>query len=384
MKKKLLLVQPSIQPPGGGNGVAAWMVEVLKTHYELHLLTLEPVDLKSVNRFFGTALVPGEFACLQPGRRVRAILRRLPVPGGLLKSLILAAEARGRAADYDLVITANNESDLGSPGVNYIHFPRYHFPRPRVDLNWYNSWSPLLSLYYWTAHVLTGFHRKRMMRNLFLANSAWTAARTRALYPSSRIRVLHPPVHGTMVDPSAAKRDMGFVCVGRISPEKRIDLVIRVLETVRREWSDIHLHIIGTGDDAAYEQRIRDMAAVRKDWVTLEDGLGRTALLELLATHHFGIHGMEEEHFGMGVAEMVRAGMVVFAPDGGGQSEIIGRCRRLLYDGESDAVEKIRAVLKDEGLRRSLASYLAVRAPRFGIERFERELLGVIKECIRG
>ena len=36
------------------------------------------------------------------------------------------------------------------------------------------------------------------------------------------------------------------------------------------------------------------------------------------------LHGMREEHFGMAPAEMARAGVIVWVPNGGGQMEIVG------------------------------------------------------------
>jgi hypothetical protein len=38
--KRVLLVQPSLQPPGGGKGVAAWIIEALKPDYESPTLNL--------------------------------------------------------------------------------------------------------------------------------------------------------------------------------------------------------------------------------------------------------------------------------------------------------------------------------------------------------
>jgi hypothetical protein len=43
--KRVLMVQPSLNPPGGGNGVAAWMIEGLKTENRLTLLAWEPPRL---------------------------------------------------------------------------------------------------------------------------------------------------------------------------------------------------------------------------------------------------------------------------------------------------------------------------------------------------
>lgn len=383
MDKKVLLVQPGIQPPGGGNGVAAWMIEALKDRCELHVLTLDPLDPGPVDRFFGTSLGSGGFVALRPGRALLTALHALPVSGGLVRSLALMATARAMASRYHLLVTANNESDLGRPGIQYVHFPRFRFPRPASDMKWYHACPEVLRGYYHAAMALTGYRGARMRRNLFLANSAWTAAKLRALYPDADIETLHPPVAGPFTPAPDETREEGFVCVGRISPEKRIDLVLRILERVRERRPGIHLHILGTADDEGYSRLIRELASARRAWVTLEEGLDRRALLARLGTHRFGIHGMEEEHFGMGVAEMVRSGMVVFVPDGGGQREIVGACDRLLYRSEDDAVAKILAVTGSRDLRRSLANYLQGRARLFDVEIFRRRLNELVELASR-
>ena len=58
---KILLIQPSISPPGGGNGVAAWMLQSLKDLHDVTVLTWEPVDLDRINDFYGTTLRQTDF-----------------------------------------------------------------------------------------------------------------------------------------------------------------------------------------------------------------------------------------------------------------------------------------------------------------------------------
>ena len=79
MKARLLLVQPSLQPPGGGNGVAAWMVEALQKAHEVSVLTWEPPDFAQVDRYFGTSLRRGGFEVLCAPPNLRDLRRILPV-----------------------------------------------------------------------------------------------------------------------------------------------------------------------------------------------------------------------------------------------------------------------------------------------------------------
>ena len=74
----------------------------------------------------------------------------------------------------------------------------------------------------------------------------------------------------------------------------------------------------------------------------------------------YGIHGREGEAFGIGVAEMVKAGCITFAPAEGGPAEILAH-QALLYENDADAVEKISAVLSHDVLREELIWHLRCR-----------------------
>jgi hypothetical protein len=65
----------------------------------------------------------------------------------------------------------------------------------------------------------------------------------------------------------------------------------------------------------------------------------------------------------MAVAEMVAAGMVAFAPNDGGQVDVLDGDDRLLFDAPAEAVELVAAAI-DADLRPTLPR------DRFGRERF--------------
>ncbi len=111
--------------------------------------------------------------------------------------------------------------------------------------------------------------------------------------------------------------------------------------------------------------------------------IGRDELTRLMTRQRYGIHGMVGEHFGIGVAEMVRAGCVVFAPDSGGPAEIVGD-ERLLYASEREAVEKIERVLTDPDLQAELGATAAARDDEFGTKRFAAEVRRVVLDFAAG
>ena len=94
----------------------------------------------------------------------------------------------------------------------------------------------------------------------------------------------------------------------------------------------------------------------------------------------YGIHGMREEHFGMAPAEMVRAGCIVWVPDGGGQVEIVGDAR-LTYGSIEEGVAKITRTLGDAEEQTRLRQHLAARAPLFSAERFMQQVRAAVAEA---
>ena len=136
---RILLVQPSITPPGGGNLVAAWMLEALRGAHRTTLLAWEAPNLAACNRFFGTSLRPGDFDLRLAPEAARRLGALTPIPLAFLKHGVLLRQARRLAQGYDLLVTADNEADFGRRGIQYIHYPKLDPERPAVDLRWYHE-----------------------------------------------------------------------------------------------------------------------------------------------------------------------------------------------------------------------------------------------------
>jgi glycosyltransferase involved in cell wall biosynthesis len=376
--KRILLVQPSLQPPGGGNGVAAWIIEALKEDSKVTVLSWRPVDLAPVNRYFGTSLARQDFRNLMPHLALRRLIDLAPVPLSLLKTSLLLRLCKKIKGNYDVIITANNEGDLGRPGIQYIHFPWAYRPRPPTDLRWYHGSTSFVDAYYRLCVRICDFSFERMKKNLTLVNSDWTGAKVKECHGIGSLTV-YPPVAGAFPAISWDRKENGFVCVGRISPEKELEKIIEILAAVRKAGHDIHLHIIGSPDHPRYYSQIRRLAEANASWIALDRHVARTRLAELVAGHRYGIHGMKEEHLGMAVAEMIRGGCIVFAPRGGGQIEVVGNEERLLYDTVDEAVEKIARTISRLEEQKSLRAYIESRKDLFSTEHFVeriREIVG--------
>jgi glycosyltransferase involved in cell wall biosynthesis len=375
--KRVLMVQPSMNPPGGGNGVAAWMMEALKSEHRISLLTWEAPRLEAINRFYGTSLRPSDFELMLLPRLLHAIARRTPTPMALIKDNYLQLRCRRLATRFDVVISANNEVDVGGRGIQYIHYPKY-FLRPEVDLRWYHRLPFVVDTYRWVGMRLTGFSIERMRRNLFLVNSDFIGAQVLALHGVETV-TLYPPIAGTFPAVPWERREDGFVCIGRISPEKRIELIVEILSTVRGSGHPLHLHIIGTSNNDAYSRLVKNCVDANRSWVSLHENLPRQELAHLVSIHRYGIHAMDGEHFGMAVAEMLSAGCIVFAPNSGGPAEILDGDERLLYSSPQQAAEKIGLTMVSCERQRQLHDYLASRSALFSAQRFVNQIRELVK-----
>lgn len=371
------MVQPSLAPPGGGHLVAAWMLEALRAEHRLTLLTWEPPDLASVNHHFGTSLAATDFTLLLPATRVRRLLARSPLPVALLKSALLLREARRHAPSHDLVITGDNEADFGRPGIQYVHYPKLDAERPAVDLRWYHGARPLVAAYRALARRIGGVSDAGVRANSTLVNSPFMAARVRALHGVEPV-VLHPPVPGAFPDVPWSARADGVVAIGRLSPEKRLEDVLRAVEIARRGGADLELHVVGSDGDRAYARDLRARIRERAAWAHLHEDLARDALLRLVASQRYGLHAMVDEPFGIAVAELLRAGCIAFVHASGGPRDIVGSDPRLTFRDPAEAAERLLAVHADPRLQNELRAMLAARAAQYSTTRFVDELRAIV------
>lgn len=360
--------------------MCAWLLQALRDEHALTVLTWEPIALDAINPYFGTSLRPTDFTVLAVPRRLRAAADRLPFPASTLKASVLRRRAKQVRGDFDLAMSASNETDLGPPGIQYIHYPVWHAAPQPADLRWYHRRSAL-GLYERIWSLVSPFDDRAMRANLTLVNSAWTGNIVSRLH-GIPVRVVYPPAPGTFPDEPWSERDDGFVCLGRVSPEKEIERVIEVVGRVRAARPEAHLHIVGSDDHAAYARRVRELARRAGSWVTVEGTLPIDAVERLVSTHRYLIHGMREEHFGMSVAQALRAGCIPFVPDGGGQVEVVGEEPELRYRSTDDAVDKIVAMMADGGRQAEVRARLAARAARFSPERFMQDIRAVVAEAL--
>jgi len=383
---KLLFCSVDLNPPGGGQCVGAWALQALQQDWDVTVLCAQRPDFAALNRHFGTCLEQSDFHFVQLPWLIRHSHRLDPDPHSFQRAAWLMRKARQLGGQFDVTIAVDNEMDFGRPGIQYVHYPYLARHKERVDAVRRLSRAGRLGAFFRGQYrpwmLLSGVSFDRVTSNLTLVNSQWSARLLENIY-GLHTPVLYPPVRWAAPTIAWEQRQCSFVSLGRIEPGKRQLEAIDIIERVRQRGHEACLEIIGDVSDRAYAQLLRARAQAAGPWVRLHHGISRSELEQRVGKCRYGLHTMLDEHFGIAVAELVRAGCLVFVPNSGGQVEIIGQEPGLMYGSDYQAVDRICCVLESDELQSRLREKLAARMLDFTEEQFLRQLRNIVQEYVR-
>jgi glycosyltransferase involved in cell wall biosynthesis len=381
LRPKVAVMHPRLGL-GGSESLALWTAEALKDRVALSLVTGGPVDLARLNEFYGTHIEPGE---------IEIINAPLPLELGrtekfaALRGAVFQKYCRSIAPRFDLVINTYGLCNFTVPAIQcvadfgFVREWRNHLsPELAGCRRWWYGDSLLRRAYLNLCDGICRCDPEASKSNLTLANSRWTAKLLKQKLGIDS-EVVYPPVSASAAIVPWEEQENGFLCIGRVVPEKRMDSVVEILSRLRQRGHDIHLHILGGVDDSPFGRKIRLLAERNRNRVLLEGSVWGARKAQMLANHRYGINGRSHEPFGIAVAEMVKAGCVTFVPNGGGQAEIVDH-PALAFENVADAVAKIENVLLIEALRQDLRRHLARQAQSFSTDKFQT----TIRQIVRG
>lgn len=374
---RILMVQRSLAPPGGGNAVAAWMVHALAAEHQVDTLTASGWSAAETNAFYGTAIpdhsitrhvIPPPWSWLSsiPEHRLNR-----------LRMCSVLRYARPLASRYDLLLTADNYGAFATPGMQYLHFPAAFNPTP-----W--RLHTIVNIYFALCDRLLGLPWSDAAHNVTLANSRWTARGLEELQGIRPRHVLYPPV----VDPGEghpwSERGDTILCIGRFHGSKRIEIAMSIVRRLRaRALPQARLLIVGSPVDPEYSGRIRQLASRDRDWIEFREDISRAEMNRLIGECRYGLQAMRDEHFGMAAAEMARGGCLVFPHNSGGSPEVVNGEAALLWNTEGEAVERITAMAQNETLRGTVRARLRAHAQTFSTENFVARVREIVAEWRR-
>ena len=322
-----------------------------------------------------TGRVPGRPACAE--RAGYRVLRA----GGPLTSLI-GLPARARRVPADATVEAWHGVNVAGPLwagrprlaiAHHVHRHEFSYVLPRPAA--------------WAARHQEGTLSPRLYRGTPLVTLS-SPARDELVqlgFDADAITVVPPGVDGRFSQGGTRSPTPVLVTVGRLWPQKRVDLVVAAMAHLRDRHPSAELVVVGDGPCLPdIEARIRQTGARvrlagRVDEATLV-GLYRSAWV--LTSASFG------EGWGMTVTEAAACGTpaVVSANAGHRHAVVDGRTGLVVdIDGATGGVERLAAaldrVLGDHELRARMGRAAAVRARTFDWDTAAARVLDVLTDA---
>lgn len=196
--------------------------------------------------------------------------------------------------------------------------------------------------------------------DLAAADSEFNAAELRAL-GATRTEVIPLLVRRGRLGPPEPERPRGssptVLFVGRLSPHKRQDEVIRAFALYRdRHAPDARLNLVGDSITAAYAEHLRRLAEARAPGaVTIEGGLSDEQLGDRYRQADVFLCLSEHEGFCIPVLEAFEFGLPVIARPRGALPETVGDAALLVDDPDLAVVAELLALaVGDAELRAEL------------------------------
>jgi len=186
-----------------------------------------------------------------------------------------------------------------------------------------------IKLIYYTLFAIT-YGLVGSMCSLVMVNSSWTHGHIKFLWRfASNLCTVFPPCDTkSLEDLPLDKREDIILSIGQFRPEKDHSLQLRSFALLLKKYPDVKdwnvkLALVGSCRGPADEGRVeelRNLAQTLDISKSVEFVLNRPypELKQYLGRASVGIHTMWNEHFGIGVVEMMAAGLITIAHNSGG------------------------------------------------------------------
>jgi len=268
----------------------------------------------------------------------------------------------------------------------------------------------------WLSQLDNSVMKERLKyADLILSCSEFITNRTQRAFPEAayKCKTIYNGVDTSQFSAAPDSRDEPkkkqlLLCVGRITPEKGLHIVIDAFNTLARKYPDLELCLIGQeritpaeflvelSDDArvrslkafypgSYQKKIMEsLAPALSSRVFLSGHVSHSEMVSKYYDATIFLNASYYETFGIPVAEAMACGLPVIAARAGGVPEIVedGLSGLLVEPGDADALAAaVTKLLENKPLRDSLA-----RAGRERVrERFNFDsIAGELAKLYRG
>ncbi len=355
--RKASLVHPSLNKMGGAEKILLETLKLLNDEgYETTLYTIDSVKWGLLESKWGVET--------RPSREVSYLGEANP--SNVLDwtaSAIIYLWMLWRA-QQDPGISLNNYGEV----FPFFFYISYVHSKPLVS-NAVNSFNLPLWPHSWRAYRYLFDLLFRRLSPLLVANSGYTAGIIEEQGLDSK--VVYP-----FIEPIKLKayKKGDVLTISRISWGKNLDTLFNVAAKCR----GVRFKIAGTVSKNALDL-VKEIKRSKK--FSFHANPSRQEIEGYMAESSVYFSTQPNETFGMAILEAMSAGCVPLVFRGGGPwHDILGEEENsgLSYLNEDEAVEKVRKVMREEGLRNKLRAAAIERSKDFNKERFRAEILEVI------
>jgi glycosyltransferase involved in cell wall biosynthesis len=197
---------------------------------------------------------------------------------------------------------------------------------------------------------------------------------------TDRIQVIHNGTDATPLGTEPRSAHPSLIVLGRLVPQKRIELALEALALLLDEMPDLTLDVVGSG---WWEPQLRLRAAELgvEEQVTFHGHVSETEKHHLLASAWVHVLPSLKEGWGLVVVEAGIHGTptVAFSEAGGPTNSIVdGRTGVLVEHGVEPLTEAMRLLLRDHELRRRMSEDVTTWVTQFHwdetVDRWEQAL----------
>lgn len=372
MKKKVVIAH-GYWGRGGAEIASMQLIEAIKDKFEVHLLTRGGWDLKELNTAAGTSISSSDVTLV---KLPFAQILKQTFAGDIWHAFFLRY-CRRIAPKYDIRVTASRIIGWGQPAVHFLSDVVWNEELERINEIELIKPKGLKKVSAFIGDILAGKAKYQLHNDdVFVANSTWTA-KLSSPYTTNEPIVITPPVDQVFDQVPWHSRLNHFASFGRISPEKKIEDSIAIIDQVRKNDYEVKLTIFGQFGNDDYSKKIKNLIK-DKQWIDAPGPIYGDKVTNRLPQYKYGINTCLREAFGISTAEMLKAGLITFIPQQGAQYEIVGN-ELLTFKNVDDAIEKIIEILKSEELRKRSLDIIDNKKKDFSNAKFKNEVLKIFK-----
>lgn len=375
---KIGIIHHSLNSCGGGELLSLTIAKTLKEKgYKITYYTAQKTDWNYVRTVLGISFKPDS----------EKYVFKVKIPYFGIYQRLITGFLSNAIKECDLVINTHGDvMPFVKADITYMHYPTFSlwYESP-VNVKYLRSvfWKSYFIPYYFTQKYLV-----RKTQCLILTNSKFSQ-RVILNHVGKLSIVIYPPVS---VKPYIKllrnkRRKNLVVTIGRFTPEKRYEDVIKIAS----KTSNIKYVIIGSVPNklsVRYFSKIRNMISRNKlRNVILMPNLSFESKLKVLSQAKVYLHTMVNEHFGISIVEGMASGLVpVTHMSGGAWEDILDGKQGVhgyAFRNLDEAVEYVRNLIFDDGLRRKIVENNVGYVWKFSSEMFRRRIVKVVEVFLK-